>query len=185
MMFYNTKNKGFTLIELVISIAILIVAVIGVYNSFSTVVILTSSVSSRFTAAYLAQEGVEITRNMRDNNWLQKEQGREWNYGLLNCENGCEADYKTGTSVSANSGLIPLGDNYLKIKNDITDPAKKVFYSYDSFGSFTATKFKRKITITPDPNPLRPVLKVSVLVTWMEKEEPFSITVEEYLYDWY
>ncbi len=175
------SGAGFTLIELVISIFILVVAIIGIYNSFSTVVILTAGASSRFTAAYLAQEGVEIVRNTRDNNWLNS---RVWSDGLLGCENGCEADYKTGEVGSANTALTPFGDNYLKIKSD-PNITKNVFYSYDSFGSFTTTKFKRKITITPDPNPLRPVLKVSVLVTWMEKDEPFSITVEEYLYDWY
>lgn len=174
------KSAGFTLIELVVSIFILVVAIIGIYNSFSTIVILTSGASSRFTAAYLAQEGIEIVRNMRDNNWLNSE---TWSNGLLGCENGCEADYKTDTLMSANAGLTPFGDTYLKIKND-PDITKNVFYSYNSSSSFTATKFKRKITITPNATN-QDVLKVSVLVTWMEKDEPFSITVEEYLYDWY
>ena len=176
------KNKGFTLIELVIAIFILTVAIIGIYNSFSSTVILTAGSSSRLTAAYIGQEGIEIVRNIRDNNWVQ---GKEWDAGLLDCENGCEADYKTGTSSEV-TPLVSFGStgNYLNINDS-------GFYSYDSVGSFSTTKFKRKITITKDitkPN----VLKISVLVTWKEKEQEgcdsgagFCITVEEYLYNWY
>ena len=174
----KAKNSGFTIIELVISIFILVIAIIGVYSAFSTVVILTTGTSSRFTAAYLAQEGIEIVRNMRDNNWLN---GRDWKTGIsdsnTNCSIGCEADYKTGTLPAL--VLVPwVSDgNYLNIKDNN-------FYSYDKIGLFAPTKFKRKIIITPDiinPN----VLKVSVLVTLKEKGEVFDMNVEEYLYNWY
>ena len=174
-------KNGFTLIELVISIFILVVAIIGVYNSFSTVVVLTAGASSRFTASYLVQEGIEIVRNMRDNNWLNNQ---DWKTGIsdinTDCSSGCEAYYQTGTSMDTRSGLTAFGSsgNYLNIKEG-------VFYSYDNTGSFVTTKFKRKITITK-PNPLTTdVLKVSVLVTWKEKDENFSFQAEEYLYNWY
>lgn len=179
------NNKGFTLIELVIAIFILVFAIIGVYNAFSTVVVLTTGASSRFTAAYLAQEGIEIVRNMRDNNWLKMEEAPEtiWTDGLLECEDGCEADYKTGTLPALI--LVPWtsGGNYLKINNN------NGFYSYDSTGEYTETKFKRKIIITQ--NPATPnVFQVTVLVTWKEKEEEgcvygYCIEAEEYLYNWY
>ncbi|MBI1866555.1 MAG: GIY-YIG nuclease family protein [Candidatus Staskawiczbacteria bacterium] len=170
------ESGGFTLIELVISIFILAFAIIGVYNSFSTIVILTTGSTSRFTAVYLAQEGIEIVRNMRDSNWLN---GQDWKTGFSGCESGCEADYKTGTSSGL--GLIPWTSdgNYLNIKGNN-------FYSYDNCGgdNFCPTKFKRKITITPDPLNQN-VLKVSALVIWEEKEEVPDMEVEEYLYNWY
>ena len=183
------SNKGFTLIELVIAIFILVVAIIGVYNAFSTIVIMTTDSSSRFTAAYLAQDGMEIIRNIRDNNWVKNTTTKtDWKTGLTGCEAGCEADYKTGTSQE----ITPLrgylgGGNYLKINND------DGFYSYDEpTEGYTTTKFKRKITITPNADP--DVLNVSVLVTWNEKGEEGCdvskgigncIEVEEKLYDWY
>lgn len=177
-MLHNKKNRGFTLIELTIAIFILVVAIVGVYNSFSTVVILTTGISSRLTATYLAQEGIEIVRNIRDNNWLN---GRHWKTGLLDmntdCSSGCEAYYRTGTSMDTRFGLTAFGDNYLNIKNN--------FYSYDETGDYYPTKFKRKITIIA-PYPLvGDVLKVIVLVTWKEKEETFNFQVGEYLYNWY
>ena len=167
-----TEKNGFTLIELAISIFILVVAIIGIYNSFSTVLVLTAGASSRFTAAYLAQEGIEIIRNIRDNNWIQ---GRGWNAGLLSCGNGCEADYKTGTPSQVTSlRAYPTGGNRLKIDSDN-------FYSYNPTGG-SEVKFRRKITITLVG---ADVLKVFVLVTWKEKEEDFDFEAEEYLYDWY
>ncbi|TSC54174.1 MAG: hypothetical protein LiPW30_744 [Parcubacteria group bacterium LiPW_30] len=170
------NNKGFTLIELVIAIFILTVAIIGVYSAFSTVVVLTAGASSRLTAAYLAQEGVEIVRNMRDNNWLNS---RDWKTGLLGCGGGCEADYKTGTSPTLTLTPYPSGGNWLRIDADN-------FYSYDPADN--QTKFKRKITITPQG---ADVLKVFVSVTWKEKDEEgcvpagYCVEVEEYLYNWY
>src|SRR3989344_4749088 len=59
------KKTGFTIIELVISIFIITVAVVGVYSAFSLAVILSSDAANRLTAAYLGQEGQEIERNIR------------------------------------------------------------------------------------------------------------------------
>lgn len=177
----KTQNSGFTLIELVIAIFILVFAIVGVYNSFSTIVILTAGASSRFTAAYLAEEGIEIVRNMRDNNWLNN---RDWKTGLsdinTNCSNGCQADYKTGTSADTRFGLWVFGSS-----GDYLNIGENGFYSYDNIGNFVITKFKRKIIITSDsinPN----VLKISIFVTWEEKGEIFDMEeVEVYLYNWY
>ena len=176
----KVQNRGFTLIELVISIFILVVAIVGVYNSFSTVVVLTTGASSRLTASYLAQEGIEIVRNIRDNNWLKMGEYPEtiWADGLLDCEYGCEADYRTGTLMDSGSGLSAFisDGNYLNINSD------NGFYSYDSVGIFSPTKFKRKITIVPQGEN---VLRVSVLAIWGVKDETFGVDVEEYLYNWY
>lgn len=169
-------NQGFTLIELVISIFVLVVGVIGVYNSLSFAIIYTGDISSRLTAAYLAQEGIEITRNIRDNNWLSG--SINWDNELNNCQLGCEADYKTGTQEGV-SGLVPISGsgNYLNLGSN-------GFYSYDSTGSPppTPTKFKRRITVTPKtPDSML----VNVFVTWKEKGETLSFEAEEYIYNWY
>lgn len=173
------KQKGFTIIELVIAIFLLAFAVVGVYNAFSTIVILTNGASSRFTASYLAQEGIEIVRNIRDNNWLWLDQ-TQWKEGLDNCETGCEGDYKTATS-NGWSELRAFGDNYLNI-------GENGLYSYTACDPNSSdceiTNFKRKITITQDAINTD-ILKVSVLVTWEVKDETFSITADEELYNWY
>jgi prepilin-type N-terminal cleavage/methylation domain-containing protein len=167
-------KKGFTIIELVISIFVLSIGVVGIFSAFSIMVISTSSASDQLIATYLAQEGMEIARNLRDNNWMKED---NWTDGLDNCEKisgGCEADYKSVV-------LVAWAGNYLN-KNT------NGFYFYDPTNSLK-TKFQRKIIIDPafDSN----AIKVTVQVFWDQKATIVnpagkgSITAEDYLYDWY
>ena len=194
----NTK-RGFTIIELIISIFILSIAVVGIYSAFSMMVVLTADASDRLTAAYLAQEGIEVIRNIRDTNWLSSSFVPEtsWTQSFSNCTSdigGCEADYKTmGTDSSP---LLPYGTgsnsgDYLKID---TSSDGSGFYNYTT-GS--KTKFKRKILVSfLDAHP--EIVKVTVTVFWDVKPNILnqtgglagnpgsgSVAVEEYFYDWY
>jgi len=181
------RQKGFTIIELVIAIFILSIGVVGIYSAFSVVVILTSDAKDRLIGAYLAQEGAEIIRNIRDSNWINMSLHPDtitWDNGLSYCENGssCRADFKT-------PGVQPWtgGDaDYLK-----KDGAAG-FYNYIKG---TITKFKREIKIECLPTHVCEndyIMKVSVRVFWPKKPSILlpgggteSIQVEETLYDWY
>lgn len=168
----NTKNKGFTMIELMVTIAVLSFGIVGVYGAFYSFVKLTSNISYRFTSAYLAQEGLEIVRNIRDNNVIAH---APWSTGLMGCSTGCQGDYKTGTSLQASQNqLLPYSDsNFLKLNAD-------GFYSYDQG---TPTIFKRKIIITQPSG--TDILKVNVQVFWDYSGKSYNISGEEYLYNWY
>jgi len=99
----DKSNKGFTIIELVISIFILSIAVVGIFTAFWIVTILTSDSADRLTAIYLAQEGMEITRNIRDTNWLNIKscaEEEECDYTWLDgfgFDAPYQTDYKTAT----------------------------------------------------------------------------------------
>ncbi|KKP42240.1 MAG: hypothetical protein UR31_C0017G0019 [Parcubacteria group bacterium GW2011_GWA2_33_14] len=165
-------STGFTIIELIITIAILSFGILGAYSAFAPFFTLTYNVSYRLTAVYLAQEGLEIVRNLRDNNFINS---NNWSDGLLECDLGCQLDYKTGTSVESFENQLKLYDpgEFLKINSDN-------FYSYDLGDT---TKFQRKITINQESG--TDVLKVSVIVTWDYNGKPFSFESEGYLYNWY
>jgi prepilin-type N-terminal cleavage/methylation domain-containing protein len=177
---HDKKNsKGFTLVEIVVTIFVLSFAVIGVYNAFSKIVVLTSGAANRFTAAYLAQEGMEIVRNIRDGNWVNN---RGWQTGFPECPDGFEADYRIGAYVSCYGG------------KDL-DIDSNGFYVY-SGNENPKTTFKRKIKITATPNPEVPdapyAVEVYVEVSFDQKpgvlnplSEPGVIVVKEYLYNWY
>ena len=177
---FGESGAGFTIIELIISIFILSVAIIGVYAAFSVMVILSSEAEDRLVAAYLAQEGVEIIRNIRDSNWIK---GRGWDEYIGGCGSGttgCEVDYKTTGSLE-NPVYVWVGQGrFLKI-----DPENS-FYNYDVGAE---TKFTRKITIEPlDVF----IVRVKAEVFWNKKPSIISpdgaedsIAVEETLYDWY
>lgn len=181
------SSEGFTIIELVLSIFILSIAVVGIFNAFSIMTTLTSDSADRLTATYLAQEGMEIVRNIRDTNWLNMDfcyanpfspscrTAPTWTYGLTtigacSANTGCEADYTSMT------GMLPSFGDYLCINS------ANGFYYYNSpCVAPYITKFKRKITITPvtdvdgvtDTNmsdmPHVHVIKVTVQVGWDEK----------------
>jgi len=162
------REKGFTILEIIAAVFILIVAVVAICFAFSQIVVATSLVSSRLTAAYLAQEGIEIIRNIRDSNWFTL----GWDVNLSTCSSGCEADYTTGTGVLDATPLRNYTGNHLNIDEDN-------FYSYLAG---TPTRFTRKITVTADSDY---ILRVSVLVNWQDRGKSYNYETEESLYDWY
>jgi prepilin-type N-terminal cleavage/methylation domain-containing protein len=201
------KEGGFTMIELIISIFVLSVAVVGIFSVFSIMSVLTSDSVNNLTGTYLAQEGMEIVRNIRDTNWLNMDAGVsgatwvDWltsdsvNHGI-NCTittgTGCEADYTTGTNIIGAWVMSTWASRYLYI-----NPSG--FYNYTSGAQI---KFKRKIIIAPvtdvDGNSSH-IIKVTVQVSWNKKATILNsglsastcapgnncIIVEETLYDWY
>ncbi len=166
------NNKGFTIVELVIAIFIIVFAVVGVYNAFSLIVVLTSGAKDNLTAAYLAQEGIEVIRNIRDQNWLDD---INWDDTIVNCALGCEPDY---TSTTDFLKPWPTGGDFLYVDSN-------GFYNYSENG--TATKFKRKITVTEVENVSlnMTILKVKSEVFWNDRGKDFSISAQEDLYNWY
>lgn len=152
-------QKGFTLLEVLFSLFLLVATMVGVSSLFLQIIAFLPVSKERLEANYLAQEGVEIVRNMRDANVIT---GAEWNNGLTSCTGGCEADYN-------DAALAGYAGRSLQINNG--------FYEYGSGG--TATPFQRKITIdtaTPDE------LKVAVQVSWQEKNRSHSLTIRDDLY---
>jgi len=72
-------NKSFTLLEAILAVFVTAVGVLGAYGLSQQILAYSSLSNSNFTAAYLAKEGIEIVRNIRDSNWIND---RTWNFGL-------------------------------------------------------------------------------------------------------
>lgn len=205
-------SKGFTIIELIISIFILTVAVVGIFSAFSVMTILTSDSVNRLTATYLAQEGIEIVRNLRDTNWISMDNCSDpsscpshWDDGITGCDSlaGCTASYTTGsTYVASPYPVTPWSSSdadYLYLNSN-------GFYGDNTTGTYEKTRYKRKIIITPiadiDTNSDH-ILKVEVQVSWDQKATILNsfgasadncntsggvsncVEVEETLYDWF
>ena len=87
------KKNAFTLLELIVSIFVISVGILGAYILYSQIISFSEVSKARLTAAYLAQEGIEIVRNIRDTNWVINNKGgnRDWNEGLEDGNYG--ADY--------------------------------------------------------------------------------------------
>ena len=161
------NNKSFTLIELVVALFLITVGTIGSFSLIQRILTLTSIVPSQFTAAYLTQEGIEITRNIRDTNWLEQRTNPEvlWDEGLLTGD--WETDYNDSslTSWAGEGRFLNIGSSG--------------FYSYDVLDN--PTKFKRKITILkPEMNKM----VISVVVSFEERGRTHQVTAQTELYNW-
>jgi len=159
----KTKNKGFSLMEVIIAIAIITTALISI------MVLITFSISSirvaksKIIATNLAQEGLEIVRNIRDSNWLSYKRASEnWRDGLQPGDYRVQYNQLGLLSFSA----LPLRKN------------SNGFYQYDSGNN---TPFYRKITIEHVADNQ---IKVKVEVNWQERGKNQIIQAEDRLYNW-
>ncbi len=173
----KTHKNGFTLLEVLITVFLLTVGIVGIFAIIPQLMASVSFSSSQLTANYLVQEGIEIIRNIRDGNWLEyrADPANPWDEGLALCVNGCEIDYTIlGLEDPA---LNPWQDRYLYI--DGTNG----FYRYISSPSVNdiKTQFKRKITTTAiSGNSYR----VTVEVFWEERGNSYQVTAIGDLYNW-
>ena len=64
------KNKAFTLVETLVAISIFTVSLLGIMSVLASSISSTNYAKQKMTATYLAQEGIEYVRNMRDTDVL-------------------------------------------------------------------------------------------------------------------
>jgi len=171
-------SKSFTLIEVLVATFVITLGVAGGLVVVSQTTAFTQITSSRLTATYLAQEGIEIVKNIRDTNFLLIHRGLitedQWAQGLTVCGGGCEADYNDLI-------LTPFASRYLNIDAG--------FYQYSGFG--VQTSFKRKITIfdlldlDDPPDEIPDQAKVLVEASWEERGRTHQVAAQENVYKWW
>lgn len=159
------RKGGFTLIEIIFAIFLFTTGILGVYAAIQQTIIASSISTSKLKAAYLAQEGIEIVRNIRDTNWLEDRTATTlWDDGLN------VGDWEAGYN---DSGLSSYAGNLLNLES-----GGNTMYGYNSGAS---TPFTRKITIISGGTD---ILKVSVDVSWTERGRIHNVVVQENLYNW-
>lgn len=163
------KSRGFTLLEVIVAVFIFAIGIGGVFAFLQQTLILGSTLRNQLAASYLAQEGVEIVRNIRDTNFLVLPYD-QWVAGLEGClGNEYQADYLASSLQCFSGGVLNRsGNSYVH-------------------GAGTATLFTRKITVAAndlDPDPDLDRLDVKVEVLWQEKGVTRNFTVDTQLYNW-
>lgn len=127
------NKKGFSFLEVMVTIAVLSVGILAVLTLMTSS--MRNSMNSRnsIIASELAQEGIELARNIRDNNLINGNNVFSANFPASNSIN-CRID-KNSTNVSdCNNGL-----NH-----------KKLYFNsnfYNHTVTANATKFQRKLMI--------------------------------------
>lgn len=180
---------GFTLIETLVAVSILTFAVAGPLFSADRAIVAAITARDQLTASYLAQEGVEYVRAMRDNVYLH-----DLSAGVISA---AWIDFlnTSGANVAGNIGICRGVDCTLDptLSMDIAlhrcigacgnlNLAVTNIYTQQTGG--TPTPFVRTIQIVDaSPGGITDVRVVSK-VSWTYHSTPYSVTVTDHLTPW-
>ena len=156
------KITGFTLVESLVAISILLVSVLSGFILVTRILAQVNVIQDRLTASHLAQEGIELVRQIRDTNFIQQ---RLWNNGLVLGEHL--------VSAAQPLQLLPISNNPFLTYNNSTG----IF----GYGAGEITNFRRRIIITQISGQQ---IRVQSIVSWQIRGRQSSVTVETNLFNW-
>ena len=163
---FQTSN-GFTLIEVTAVIFIISIGLVGVLSLVLQNIKAGYINKNTLIASQLAQEGLELVRNLRDENWLTA--GSDWKESIV--ADGTYAIDYTGRG-SINDGVNSISDAaaILKINTD-------GFYNHSGG---TAGNFSRLISVADFVD----FITVSSVARWEDKGNYYNYKAETVLYNW-
>lgn len=154
------------MLEILVVFSLVMIGMIGVASLMIQNIKAQNVNRNYLVASMLAQEGLEIVRNIRDNNWLDP--SAEWHEYVYNPGAGADNTY-TVVATTTNAALPDIRDFG---PDDIGDSGARLllddFYNYDS-GSLT--RYHRLISVTAEPpaSPDPDYLVVEAHIQWKEK----------------
>ncbi len=200
----QSNTAGFTLIEALVAITILLLAIAGPMTIASQGLKLSTDAREQMTAFYIAQEGVELVRAIRDTNALESYQGpaaHDWVENIPAACTGAGSGNNLGCGIDvesvSSSGGSPA-DNKYKNCNNGTQAEECVLFRASGgetvgngqHGIFThdsdkgnATIFTRRIRIRPGGQVDEKI--IYVIVEWSSRGTPKSLEVYSRLFDQY
>ena len=185
--FFVKQNKAFTLVETLVAIAIFSTSLLGLMSVLASSISGTTYAKQKMVADYLAQEGIETIRNMRDSFVLYSTNGQT-GWTAFNTK-------LTGSSCQSASGCYYNIDNIFSISPP--QPMTKISLAacgvscatllYDSssgkynYTSGVASGFVRKIQITQVS---ADDTRISSVVSWKQGSSNYNINFSEDLFNW-
>lgn len=192
-MMYTTMNhkqssSGFTLIEAMIAVSIVALSISGPLIGASRAIVLAQISRDQLTASYLAQEGIEYVRAMRDDAYLHA-----YSLGGTNTSSAAWTDFLTGSSAWSITQCISTPCTL--------DPGRAMGYGatlalnayagnaplYLSNGIYTQQQLgtKTAFTRTVQASAISANEEAATsTVSWSFHNLPYSITVVDHLTPW-
>ena len=185
----NKKSYGFTLIETLMAVSVFSLAVVGLMSVLASGVSDTNYSKKKMIAAYLAQEGIEYVRNIRDTYTLYSPTGPEgWSAfddkmtgpgARCDLAEGCyldDRDINYGNQAQPMTGIyvIPCGSTCAQLLQDSATGK----YNY---ATGVESGYIRKIQVSfPSGNEM----KIFSTVSWTQGSGAYQLTFSESLFNW-
>lgn len=194
----HVRRRGFTLVETMVAVAILMLSVAGPLIVADRAIVAADSAKYQLTASYLAQEGIEYVRAMRDDAYLSAYQTNQSNSpAWWNGSNGFLTSNSSGSitpCVSTTCTLdptLPMGagnsgnGKALEACSGTCAPLyvnASGMYTEQSTGN-TQTPFTRTIEIIYSSQ-TQDNAEVNSSVSWNFHGTNYSVTIIDYLTPW-
>jgi prepilin-type N-terminal cleavage/methylation domain-containing protein len=182
----DINNKGFTILETLVAISILVIAITATFTAAQSGLSSATESRDQVRAFYLAQEAIEMVRNTRDSNSLLRitAPATSWLTGLASqasdpCYFGksCTVDAVTKTFTACASP-----GSCANLNEDLTVADSKYgMYGYDV--TWTPTNFNRQIDIVQTAG-ITGEVSVTVTMKWKVGPATRTFVVNEVLRDW-
>lgn len=173
------SKKGFTLVETLVAIAILLVTIMGPFYSLQQAIMSAYVSRDKLIAGALAQEGVEFVRVIRDNNYHTRPM--PWLAGM---DGSPDADSLHSADCISASNLClvdPAQDTITTCTGASCTPLNLSGANRYTHGAGTPTKFYRTVKLTTvNANEE----KVTVTVAWRNSVATTTVVVTGELYNW-
>ena len=162
------RDNGQLIVEMMVAVSLLVIGLLGVFAVLSQSLGLNRVAANQFVAANLAAEGIEVTKNIVDANFINDAQ---WN---LYIEDGqYEVQFDDTSLIGNEASDNPSQQKFLSLNNGR--------YSYDSGGE--ETRFKRIITIENSEDLTE--IRVISRVYWRDRGGvDFDIVLEDRFKNW-
>lgn len=160
--FFIKQKNGFSVLEVMVAVLIIAMGMVGVLSLVLQNIQVQHINKNNLIASQLAQEGLELVRNIRDDNWLD---GNDYDLGIIG-----DGDYAIDYSIGV-SDVDGINNAALNIN-------ASGFYTH---GAGDATPFYRLITVDDSS---AEHLKVECKVRWSERNRTHDYTATTLLYDW-
>jgi len=198
------SSPGFTIIEVMMAVTVLSIGIMGAIAAINYNISITSNSINRIIAANLAQDGIELVRNIRDTNWLQGKYdvsgANAWDTGIdgvtykylsFFCGDGTASVAYNASGSAEQDKIDNCGANcqvYAYSSGSIKCYGDNYNYggSYNGYTGVPAqingTFFYRLVDIAPiDANSN----SLNVTIKWMDRSGQYRyLTTGEILYNW-
>ena len=169
------KNRGQFLIEMMVAVSLIVIGMLGVFAVLSQSLALSRVAANQYIAAHLAAEGIEVTKNILDQNFINDPHG-PWNSGFLDGTYRVQFD----SSTRSGDGLMSISGNHNQQPFLRFDDGSGR-YGYNS--SWKETKFKREIVVEEGAS--SDEIKVTSSVYWKDRGGmDFETIVEDRFRNW-